>query len=88
MANGIGPKFLAALSSVDAVCIFPEVRAVRFLALAQPDIYIKGGDYTLATMNAEERQTVERTGGRIAIIPFVAGKSTTATLSKIARSDR
>jgi len=76
---------LAALESVGGVCIFAEPTATRFLAAAQPDIYVKGGDYTLETLNQEERRTVERAGGKIVIIPFVPGKSTTALLQKIAR---
>jgi D-glycero-beta-D-manno-heptose 1-phosphate adenylyltransferase len=76
---------LAALESVNGVCIFGESTATRFLAAAQPDIYVKGGDYTLDTLNQEERRTVEQAGGRIVIIPFVPGKSTTAILKKIAR---
>jgi len=76
---------LAALASVDGVCIFPEKTATRFLAAARPDVYVKGGDYTLETLNQEERQTVEGAGGKIVIIPFVPGKSTTALLEKIAR---
>ena len=76
---------LAALESVSAVCIFPERTATRFLAHAKPDIYVKGGDYTVDTLNQEERATVEKAGGKIVIIPFVPGKSTTATLAKIAR---
>jgi D-glycero-beta-D-manno-heptose 1-phosphate adenylyltransferase len=76
---------LAALESVDGVCIFAESTATRFLAAAQPDIYVKGGDYTLETLNQDERQTVDRAGGRIVIIPLVPGKSTTALLKKISR---
>jgi D-glycero-beta-D-manno-heptose 1-phosphate adenylyltransferase len=76
---------LAALESVDGVCIFAEARATRFLAAAQPEIYVKGGDYTLETLDQDERRTVEQAKGRIVIIPFVAGKSTTALLKKIAR---
>jgi rfaE bifunctional protein nucleotidyltransferase chain/domain len=75
---------LAALESVDGVCIFGDVTANRFLARAQPDIYVKGGDYTLETVNQEERRTIEQSGGSIRIIPFVPGKSTTALLKKIA----
>jgi len=74
---------LAALASVDGVCIFLEKTAVKFLAMAQPDIYIKGGDYTLETLNQDERRVVESAGGKIMIIPFVPGKSTTALLEKI-----
>ena len=76
---------LAALESVSGVCIFAEATATRFLAAAQPDIYVKGGDYTLDTLNQEERRTVEQAGGKIVIMPCVAGKSTTALLKKISR---
>jgi rfaE bifunctional protein nucleotidyltransferase chain/domain len=76
---------LAALESLSGVCIFNERTATRFLAAAQPDVYVKGGDYTLDTLNKDERRTVEEAGGKIVIIPFVPGKSTTALLQKIAR---
>ena len=76
---------LAALESVDGVCIFAEKTATRFLAHAKPDIYVKGGDYTLETLNQDERRTVENAGGKITIIPFVPGKSTTALLEKISK---
>lgn len=76
---------LAALQSVDGVCIFAEKAATRFLSAAQPDIYVKGGDYTLETLNQDERRTVEQAGGKIVLIPFVPGKSTTALLEKISR---
>jgi len=78
-------RVLAALACVDAVCIFPEKSAARFLALAQPDIYVKGGDYTLETLNQEERRNVESAGGRIVLIPFVPGHSTSSLLEKILR---
>ena len=76
---------LAALDSVDSTCIFTEKTATRFLGAAQPDVYVKGGDYTLETLNQDERRAVEQGGGRIVIIPFVPGKSTTAILEKISR---
>jgi rfaE bifunctional protein nucleotidyltransferase chain/domain len=76
---------LAALQAVDAVCIFPELRATRFLALAQPDIYVKGGDFTVEQLPQEERDIVAGTGGKIVTIGFVPGKSTTALLEQISR---
>jgi rfaE bifunctional protein nucleotidyltransferase chain/domain len=75
---------VAALEAVDAVALFPEVTATRFLALAQPDLYVKGGDYTLATLSPEERTAVEQAGGRIVIIPMVPGRSTSALLARLA----
>ena len=76
---------LAALESVDGVCIFAEPTATRFLAAAQPDVYVKGGDYTLETLNQEERRLIEGLGGKIVLFPMVPGKSTTALLKKIAQ---
>jgi len=75
---------LAALGCVDAVCVFPETRAAHFLSLAQPDVYVKGGDYTLDTLEAEERRIVEDAGGKIILVPMVPGKSTTALRAKMA----
>jgi rfaE bifunctional protein nucleotidyltransferase chain/domain len=76
---------LAALESVSGVCIFEDRTATKFLAAAQPDIYVKGGDYTLETLNQDERRAVESQGGKIALVPFVPGKSTTSLLEKISR---
>lgn len=74
---------LAALAAVDGVCIFPEPRAVNFLSLAQPDIYVKGGDYTLDTINQDERRLIEGHGGKIVLLAHVPGKSTTSLLQKL-----
>jgi D-glycero-beta-D-manno-heptose 1-phosphate adenylyltransferase len=76
---------LAALASVDGVCIFADKTATKFLSAARPGVYVKGGDYTLDTLNQEERRLVEAAGGKIVIFPLVPGKSTTALLEKISR---
>jgi rfaE bifunctional protein nucleotidyltransferase chain/domain len=76
---------LAALESVTAVCVFTERTAMELLSEVKPDVYVKGGDYTLDTVNQEERRLVEKLGGTVKVIPGVAGKSTTALLEKIAR---
>ena len=76
---------IGALESVSYVVIFPDVRATEFLKRARPDIYVKGGDYTLETLNQDERAAVESSGGMIQIIPFVPDKSTSALLMKLSR---
>jgi D-glycero-beta-D-manno-heptose 1-phosphate adenylyltransferase len=76
---------IAALESVSATCVFTDKSATNFLRAAQPDVWVKGGDYTLETLNQEERRAVEGGGGRIVLIPFVPGKSTTQLLEKISR---
>ena len=75
---------LASLGCVDRVCIFPEKRADRFLQAASPDKYVKGGDYTVETLDQNERRAVESQGGQIVILSFIPGKSTTATIKRIA----
>lgn len=76
---------LTALECVTAICLFEDQTATRFLERAQPDFYVKGGDYTLETMNQEERRVVEQSGGRVIFVPFLPGKSTTGLIEKIAR---
>jgi hypothetical protein len=48
-------------------------------------ICANGGDYTLETLNQEERWTVEQAGGKVVNLPIVPGKSTTEQLRQIAR---
>ena len=77
---------LAALAAVDGVCLFEEVDALRLLAEVKPDIYAKGGDYTLDTINQPERRLIESAGGKVVILPGVPGRSTSNVLAKIAKS--
>ena len=74
---------LAALGFVDGVCVFEDKRATQFLQLAQPDVYVKGGDYTLETLDADERRAVESAGGRICLMSLVPGRSTTTLVEKM-----
>ncbi|HXI85077.1 MAG TPA: D-glycero-beta-D-manno-heptose 1-phosphate adenylyltransferase [Verrucomicrobiae bacterium] len=76
-------KVLAALACVDAVVIFPERRAHRFLGTVQPDVYVKGGDYRPETLDARERAVLTAIGSKVRILPFVKGFSTTRLIAKI-----
>jgi glycerol-3-phosphate cytidylyltransferase len=77
-------ELLAAWRIVDAVTIFPEVRATEFLRAVQPDIYVKGGDYKPETLNPEEGAALKACGARIEIVHLVPGKSTTNLVKKMA----
>ena len=79
-------EVLAALEDVDLVVIFPELRATRFIEAAVPAIYVKGGDYTLETLNTEERGALQRAGADIRIVPFEKGFSTTRLLEQLRRN--
>jgi len=70
-------RAVSALSCVDYAVIFDDLTTVRLLKLLRPDVYAKGGDYTIDTINQEERAVVESYGGKIEILPEVKGVSTT-----------
>jgi D-beta-D-heptose 7-phosphate kinase/D-beta-D-heptose 1-phosphate adenosyltransferase len=74
---------LAALECIDSVLVFADADAVRLLGLLAPDIYVKGGDYTLDTINQDERRLLESLSTEIRFIPFVPGYSTTTLLERI-----
>lgn len=74
-------EMLKALIWVDFVFIFHEKRATRFLRTIKPDIWAKGGDYTLDTLDLREKQAVLETGGKIEIIPLQSEWSTSKILN-------
>ena len=74
---------IAALGCVDHVIVFEDNDTVPLLEALKPDIYAKGGDYTLDTINQDERRLVEGYGGRIALLPGVDGRSTTNIIQRL-----
>ncbi len=76
---------LAALQSVDAVCVFDELRATRLLTLVRPDVYVKGGDYSVEQLPQEERDVITQCGGRIIVLGHVPDKSTSGLIEKITK---
>ena len=72
---------MAALGSVDLVTWFDEDTPVQLLSELRPQVYVKGGDYDMATL--AETRLVEGWGGRATAIPFVDGYSTTALVRRI-----
>src|SRR5213078_229158 len=79
-------EVLAALECVDFVTIFHEKRATRFIEAARPAIYVKGGDYSSDTLNAEEQALLREIGAEVRILPFVPGYSTSELLGKLRRT--
>jgi len=76
---------LAALESVDAVCLFDEDTPRDLIAELLPDVLVKGGDYEPSGVVG--REEVEHAGGEVVIIPFVPGYSTTQILERIRKAD-
>ena len=75
---------LACLEFVDGVVIFRSSRCDAELAALKPDVYVKGGDYTVDSLDPAERAALLEAGSDIRYIPFVPGYSTTGTLKKAA----
>jgi len=76
-------EILAALECVDFVTIFPERRATAVIEALRPAIYVKGGDYTLDSLNPEEVAALERVGAEIKTLPLVPGKSTSSLIERM-----
>ena len=72
---------LAALESVTLVTLFDEATPVELLKLVRPDLYVKGGDYDIETL--EETRWVRSWGGNARALGFVDGYSTTALVGRI-----
>jgi rfaE bifunctional protein nucleotidyltransferase chain/domain len=75
-------EVLAALESVSYVTIFQGMRVTELLGKVRPQVYAKGGDYTVESLNPEERAALEAAGSEIRILNRVPGKSTTAIIEK------
>ena len=79
--EGQRARLLAALEPVSAAIIFAEDTADDLLQALQPEIYVKGGDY--AEKPLPERATVAAYGGRIELIEYLPGQSTSGLIEKV-----
>ena len=77
---------VAALESVDAVCLFDDDTPADLIAELLPDVLVKGADYTLDAVAG--REAVEAAGGRVELIPILEGYSTTELLRRIVEPAR
>ena len=75
---------LSSLYFVDAVYIFDSPRCTNLFEAIKPDLYVKGADYNLDTMNQEEKTALQSVGTDICFVELTPGFSTTATIAKIA----
>ena len=77
-------EVLLGLKAVDHVIIFGEQTAEALIAEVKPNVYVKGGDYSLDTL--PEAKIVQAAGGRVEFIPFLEGHSTTGVIERIKAS--
>jgi bifunctional ADP-heptose synthase (sugar kinase/adenylyltransferase) len=58
------------------------MRVTDLVSVIRPQVYAKGGDYTVESLDAGERAALEAAGAEIHILPLVPGKSTTSIIEK------
>ena len=77
-------EVVAGLESVDYVIIFNERDPLQIIIELQPDVLVKGGDWTVDTIVG--RDVVEGSGGKVISLPFVEGLSTTNIIQRIVQN--
>ncbi len=75
-------EMLASLSCVDYVVVFEGETAVSLINMVKPNYWVKGGDYLEEDLL--EKPFVEKHGGKIVILPFERGHSSTTVIDRIA----
>jgi len=75
-------EVLGALACVDYLTIFHDPRVTELLQTIRPQVYAKGGDYTVESLDPGEHEALKAVGAEIRILPLVPGKSTTSFIQK------
>lgn len=81
-------RVLQGLRAVDMVLIFEDDTPLEMIACIQPDVLVKGGDYDPDCTDATDKtyivgsHEILTAGGRVAVLPFVPGHSTTSIIEK------
>ena len=84
VAEAARAEVIAALGAVDYVTLFNEDTPYALIAAVQPDVLVKGSDW--AAEDVIGRDVVEARGGRVILIPVVAGFSTTSLVERLRTS--
>jgi len=79
-------SIIAALDCVDYVCLFSEDTPNSLLETIKPDIHVKGSDRKMEEIG--EKETVEKNGGKVVLLPIIEGISTTRIINKILKGEK
>ena len=74
-------ELIAAMEMVDYVLLFEELDPYNVIAVLQPNVLVKGGDWTSDRIVGAD--VVQAAGGKVAVIPYVKGYSTTEIIEKV-----
>ena len=74
---------LLALKAVSLVFLFDQRNLAKEISLVAPDVYVKSDDYSLGTLDPEERKSLESVNAQIHFVGQLAGFSTSSLINKI-----
>lgn len=77
-------QLLASMFFIDAVVLFDEDTPAALIDLVEPDVLVKGGDYSIDTI-VGAKEVMEK-GGEVKVLGFLPGYSSTAIIDKIKNS--
>jgi D-beta-D-heptose 7-phosphate kinase/D-beta-D-heptose 1-phosphate adenosyltransferase len=78
-------ELIAAMEMVDYVVLFDEPDPYQLIAVIKPRVLAKGGDWGGEKIVGAD--IVERDGGRVTVIPYLKGHSTTALIERIRKQN-
>jgi len=78
-------ELLGAMEMVDCVILFNEPDPHNLISALRPDVLVKGGDWNAGKIIGAD--VVEETGGRVVVVPYIKGFSTTEIIERIKNSD-
>jgi D-beta-D-heptose 7-phosphate kinase/D-beta-D-heptose 1-phosphate adenosyltransferase len=79
-------QVLAALSAVDHIVPFDDDTPIDLIRIVKPDVFVKGGDYTVESL--PEAPTVAGMGGEVRILPYIDDQSTSRIIERVRRAER
>jgi bifunctional ADP-heptose synthase (sugar kinase/adenylyltransferase) len=74
---------VASLRVVSGVFIFNQQNLSEEIELLKPDIYVKSADYTIDTINSDEKRSLNKVGAKINFVPLIEQLSSTSIITKI-----
>ena len=78
-------ELLGAMEMVDFVVLFNEPDPYNLISAIRPDVLVKGGDWNTEKIIAAD--VVQAAGGRVVVVPYIKGFSTTEIIERIKNSD-
>ena len=78
-------ELIGAMEMVDYLVVFDDLEPYKLIAAIKPDVLAKGGDWSAQTMVGAD--VVQRAGGRVVVIPYLKGFSTSEIIERIMKSN-